>query len=636
VNYVGGLLKEIHKNTPALLQNTAVVLGDESLLNPLLNSIPEEIERVNITMGYPLQMTPLAGMFSQFFELFMYIDSRGWFYKHLLSFISNNYIQLVLSNEKVKSTTALEEEIKKRNWVYIDQEDINFLEQEHGIAISQLFFDPNPSPEEFLERCLALVSVLKEKFEEEANILGLEYLYRFYSLFSQLKEMLKKFPFIEDMKSLYRLFKELLASENVDFQGEPLEGLQIMGMLESRNLDFETVIITSVNEGILPSGKTSNSFIPYDVKTEFDLPTYKEKDAVYTYHFYRLLQRAKNIYIIYNTEPDVLEGGEKSRFITQLLTDSGKRTEITHVIATPLIHPAVKTAQHISKDSPLMERLKEVAAQGLSQTTLTEYIRNPIGFYKKTILQIEEAAEVEETIAANTFGTIIHDVLEELYLPFVGAFLTPEKLKALKPGLERVVRSHFAKTYGDTHVLSGKNLIAFKVVIRYLENFLTMEMKDALQHRIKILALEEKMRMKLPIPGMDFPVFLKGKLDRVDERDGVPRIIDYKTGNVKSSQVEISGWDEMTTDFEYSKAFQLLCYALMYTGENPVPTLEAGIISFKNLSAGIMPFATKDRKGSRKKHPEITKETLELFREQLNRLILEICDPRIPFEEKEV
>jgi hypothetical protein len=163
-----------------------------------------------------------------------------------------------------------------------------------------------------------------------------------------------------------------------------------------------------------------------------------------------------------------------------------------------------------------------------------------------------------------------------------------------------------------------------------------MEMKDALQHRIKILALEEKMRMKLPIPGMDFPVFLKGKLDRVDERDGVPRNIDYKTGTVKSSQVEISGWDEMTTDFEYSKAFQLLCYALMYTGENPVPTLEAGIISFKNLSAGIMPFATKDRKGSRKKHPEITKETLELFREQLNRLILEICDPRIPFEEKEV
>ena len=148
--------------------------------------------------------------------------------------------------------------------------------------------------------------------------------------------MLKTYPFVDDLKSLHSLFKELLSAETVDFKGEPLEGLQIMGMLESRNLDFETVIITSVNEGILPSGKTNNSFIPYDLKKEFNLPTYKEKDAVYTYHFYRLLQRAKNIFILYNTEPDVLEGGEKSRFVSQLLTDNTRKKDITQLIAAPM------------------------------------------------------------------------------------------------------------------------------------------------------------------------------------------------------------------------------------------------------------------------------------------------------------
>ncbi|UWX54837.1 hypothetical protein NYZ99_19090 [Maribacter litopenaei] len=143
-------------------------------------------------------------------------------------------------------------------------------------------------------------------FEKNNEYLALEQLFKIHTLFNQIGELVQEYEYLNSLRSLKSLFRQLISSETLDFQGDPLEGLQIMGMLESRNLDFETVILTSVNEGILPSGKSNNSFIPFDLKNEFGLPTYKEKDAVYTYHFYRLLQRAKNIYLIYNTEPDVL------------------------------------------------------------------------------------------------------------------------------------------------------------------------------------------------------------------------------------------------------------------------------------------------------------------------------------------
>ena len=634
--YVGHLLEQLNTLPASNLQNAAVVLGDETLLNPLLNSVPLAIKTVNITMGFPLSKTPLSGMFMQFFELYIQEDKRGLFYKSVFAFLSNNYVQSVLSGTDMSALTALTDEIKKNNWAYISVEKLNRLEGQFNIPVSSLFLAKKPFPEPFLKRCLELVNILKQRFEENDDYVGLEYLYHFYSLFNQLLAMINTYSFIDDLKALYGLFKELLSSETVDFQGEPMEGLQIMGMLESRNLDFETVIITSVNEGILPSGKVSNSFIPFDVKKEFNLPTYKEKDAVYAYHFYRLLQRAKNIYILYNTEADVLEGGEKSRFINQLLTDNSKSEEITHLIATPEINTAIAAPQVIAKDAHLMAALEHLATKGLSPTALSEYIRNPINFYKKYILNIEEVLEVEESIASNTFGTIIHDTLEELYMPFSGTILSSEKLGALVPGIATLVEKHFKKSFSNYDTLSGKNLIAYHVVTRYIHNFLDLEKAEADKHSIRIIGLEEKLSIQIQIPGIDFPVVLKGKLDRIDEKDGNLRIIDYKTGNTNRSEVEIFDWSKISSEYDSAKAFQLLCYALMYADKNPVASLEAGIISFKNLNAGLLPFATKESKGSRSRDTQITPETLHLFRQELYKLITEICNPEIPFEEKEI
>jgi ATP-dependent helicase/nuclease subunit B len=214
--------------------------------------------------------------------------------------------------------------------------------------------------------------------------------------------------------------------------------------------------------------------------------------------------------------------------------------------------------------------------------------------------------------------------------------LNKENLKTAKTGIDALVHKHFTKSYSDSRILRGKNLIAFNVIKKYVEHFIDLEIIQSQRHKIKIIALEQKMELELDIPELEFPVKLKGKLDRIDEIDGVLRIIDYKSGKVVANQVEIFDWSLITEDYKYSKAFQLLCYAHMYGSKQKFNQIEAGIISFKNLNAGMLGFATKESKNSRSKNKAITHETLNEFARELKRLVLEICNPNIPFIEKEV
>tara|TARA_R110002020_G_scaffold114593_2_gene263460 strand:- start:76783 stop:79527 length:2745 start_codon:yes stop_codon:yes gene_type:complete len=632
--YVGQLLGQLASENGPQLKNTAVVLGDENLLNPLMNAVPKEIEGVNITMGQPLKNSTMASFVSQLFELYLKQDPQGWYYQDLLTFLSHPYTQIYLSDDRKDKAHVISEAIKNNNWTYIGAAKLQQLLHPENTPIP--FLNQQSSPAEFLRMCSLLILDLREKFKNMGDTLGLEYLYRFHTLFNQLDQLLASYPFIKDLKSLQGLYRELLSSETLDFKGEPLEGLQLMGMLESRNLDFETVIITSVNEGILPSGKSNNSFIPFDVKISFGLPTYKEKDAVYTYHFYRLLQRAQNVYLIYNTAPDALEGGEKSRLITQILTDGNNRNNITERIAAPQLKLSPISLDSIQKDEDLMTKLRDLAKKGFSPTSLTNYIRNPLDFYKRSILRIDDSIEVEENVAANTFGTIVHDSLEELYTSLVGKYLDKELLLNLLPQVAPTVHKQFKKTYADGDISRGKNLLAYHVVLQYIRNLIHLEIEASTDHRIKILYLEQSWQMDLTVPELDFPVVLKGKLDRIDEMDGMLRIIDYKTGNVLANQVELVDWEDLPTSYDYSKAFQLLCYALLYHNRFPVPEMEAGIFSFKNLGAGLLRFAQKDKKGGRNRDYTITPETIALFKPVLTALIAEICNPEIPFREKEV
>jgi hypothetical protein len=633
--YVGTLLRNIQENKEDSLSQTAIVLGNESLLNPIINSIPTEISKINITMGYPLEKTPMAGIFNELMQLHLQREPRGWFYKDILAFLAHPYINSLL-NAQEEQTRLVSNTIREKNWVYLTPAHLQQLLSSDPQVISYLFPESTVTPKTLLQNCLQLISNLNDIFKIKEDRLVTEYLARFHTLFLQINEFLIKYDFIRDIKSLQSIYKELISSETLDFYGEPLDGIQIMGMLESRNLDFETVIITSVNEGILPAGKSNNSFIPFDLKTEFKLPTYKEKDAVYTYHFYRLLQRAKTVYLLYNTQPDVLEGGEKSRFISQLLTDENKQTDIVQVVASPTIPGKEISPETIYKDQDVLEKLELKALDGFSPTSLASYIRNPIEFYKKVILKIKDPINVEETIAANTFGTIIHNTMEELYQPFLGEFLSPDKLKSILPAVPALVNKQFAKEYPTIELNVGKNLIALNVITRYIENYIRSEIKEARTHKIKLLGLEDKMTMTLNVPSLAFPVTLKGTIDRIDTYDGIIRIIDYKTGNAKLSEVEIQDWNDVISEPNKSKAFQLLCYSLLYSDQHPKTDIQAAIVPFKNLGAGVLTFATKDIPGSNAKNKTISEQTLALFKEQIGALLADIYSLEAPFIAKEV
>ncbi len=636
--YIGTLLNNLSKENQSL-QNTAVVLGDENLLVPVLNSLPSSIEALNITMGFPLKSIPLASLFESLFNLHKK-SSKSFYYKDIINITSHQFIRPLLYFEDIDYASKIVETIEVNNIIYLTPNRLKQIAIKAEAIIDILFTNWETSIDGALKNCSQLILIIKNDLTESkaSNLLSLEYLFRFNELFNELSRLNSDYNHIKDISTLFGIYKELLSTETLDFQGEPLQGLQIMGMLESRVLDFETVIISSVNEGVLPSGKSNNSFIPFDVKLENNLPTYKEKDAVYTYHFYRLLQRAKNIYILYNTEVDVLTGGEKSRFITQLQLENIHK--INHQIIAPhvpLINPHLSI---VNKTPELLNKIIEVAKKGFSPSSLTNYIRNPIDFYYQKILKIAAHDDAEETVAANTLGTVVHNTLEDLYKPFIGEFLTVEKIKNLKSKTSESVKYHFKNEYKEGDVTKGKNLIIFEIAKRYVSNFLDLEIQDLKAgNQIKIIAIEAENNVLIDIPEFKFPINLTGKVDRVDEYNGTTRIIDYKTGAVNQSSVEIINWEDIATDYtKYSKSFQVLAYALMmHQSEQIKLPVEAGIFSFKNLSNGFLKFAKKDKAGAyAKKDSLITEDTLNRFSAELKQLILEICNINIPFTEKEI
>lgn len=636
--YIGTLLNNLQKDNQ-YLQNTAVVLGDENLLIPVLNSLPLTIEALNITMGFPLKSIPIASLFESLFHLHK-TPSNTFYYKDVVNIISHQFIRPLFYINDVDFATKIIETIDANNLVYLTAERIKLIADHSNDLIDLLFLNWNQSVNNALKNCSQLIVYIKSYLDNKkaSNLLSLEYLFRFNELFNELSRLNTAYHHIKDISTLYSIYKELLSSETLDFQGEPLQGLQIMGMLESRVLDFETVIISSVNEGILPSGKTNNSFIPFDVKIENNLPTYKEKDAVYTYHFYRLLQRAKNVYILYNTEADILTGGEKSRFITQLELEGIHH--INHQIIAPQV-PIIQTSLNaVEKTNAVLNELKTVAQKGFSPSSLTNYIRNPIDFYYQKILKIKEHDHVEETLAANTLGTVVHNTLEDFYKPLVGTFISVEVIKKLKTNIVKTVTHHFTDAYKEGDITKGKNLIIFEIAKRYVSNFLNLEIEDLKAgNQIKIIAIEANNNVIIDIPELDFPVTITGKVDRVDEYNGMTRIVDYKTGRVEQNSVEIINWEAITTDYsKYSKSFQVLTYAYMMHLSNQIQLpVEAGIISFKNLSKGFLKFSKKDKAGTyAKKDTLITQETIDNFSKELKQLVLEICNPNMPFIEKEV
>lgn len=630
---VGSIIENILKANPnAKLDKVAIVLGDENILSPLLYSIPSTINSLNITMGYSSKNNPCQILISKLFTLHCNAISRNqnsylMYYKDVLEVLTHPLI------EPYVEAKTLVKSINVNNYTFITQKKVYELNPTPNDFFNLLFKKWDCGIVPVLENISEIIITLKRSLNknDEEEKLTKTFLFSIHQVINKLITYFSKHQQINDVEILHAIYKQIIDLAEVSFEGEPLNGLQIMGVLESRVLDFETVIITSLNEGKFPAGKSQNSFIPYDVKREYELPTFKEKDAIYTYHFYHLLQRAKNVYLLYNSSGDGFDAGEKSRFITQLEVEKHPNHTFSHEIYTPEIPNFASQAKFIEKSDKLMERLKAIAEKGFSPSALTTYIRNPIQFYFQKILRISEVEEVEENIAVNTLGTIIHEALEELYKPFIGKILIENDIKACIKNYESEVLKQFKFIYKEGEIKKGRNLLAFEVAKRNVRNFLNMEL-ESIQNgdEIQIIALEKKLERELIHPSLPFPVKISGFVDRIENRNGTIRIIDYKTGTVSKSNVTLKSWEGLTADIKNDKIIQILAYAFMFEPEAKGMNIEAGIISFKNLKSGFLPFCLKDNKTETN---FINEEILDKYQEQIFLLLNEILDKEIPFKE---
>jgi hypothetical protein len=623
----------ILKNPNASLDNVAIVLGEENLLIPLLYSLPNTVGALNITMGYSSKNNPAQILIAKLFKLHTNALSRSntsyvFYYKDVLDILTHPLI------EPYANTSLLVGIINKNNYTFISHHKLLELNNTSSDLFLLLFKKWDRDSLVVLEIISKVLLKVKDNLsnENEEEKITKAFVYSIFKVINKLINYYSQHKEIDTIETLHAIYKQVIDLAEVSFEGEPLNGLQIMGVLESRVLDFETVIITSMNEGKFPAGKSQNSFIPYDVKRELGLPTFKEKDAIYTYHFYHLLQRAKNIYLLYNTESDGLDAGEKSRFITQLEVEKQQNHVLTHEIYNAVLPDTAYTPMVIPKSELVMKRLKEIAEKGFSPSALTSYIRNPIQFYFQKILRISEVEEVEENIALNTLGTIIHETLRVLYEPFVGKYISEFDIQNCIKKIGSEVLNQFKLVYKEGEINKGRNLLAFEVAKRNVFNFLKVELESIKNgDAIKILELEKTFERIVEHPSLPFPVLIKGNVDRIEERNGTIRIIDYKTGKVEKPSVTLKSWKGLTDDIKNDKIIQVLAYAYMYEENANGKPVEAGIISFKNLKSGFLPFNFKEDKES---VAIINNEIQSNYLEQIVLLLNEILDETIPFGEK--
>ncbi|MGC3976892.1 MAG: PD-(D/E)XK nuclease family protein [Paludibacteraceae bacterium] len=403
---------------------TAVVLPDENLLLPMLYSLPAQIEKVNVTMGFPIKSTPVSAFVEYLFELQRrkrnVSGGVAYYYQTVQNILHHPYIQLLCRED----ARLMSKKIIEENKIFVEQDAFSFN------SFSSDVFNACDHSGAFLDY---LLHILKNLYLEVKKIsdknkkveIDKDFLYEYYTTLNRLKDILSKSP--DDIEisvdTMVRIIKQLTSGLTIPFEGEPLEGVQIMGTLETRGLDFENVIICSFNEGLFPNKSNSNSFIPYNLRRAFALPTIENRDAIASYNFYRLIQRAKRIFFLYDTRIDAGQTGEMSRFAYQLEYHYGVKLALKN-LAFDIRFPTNKSIE-VHKTPDVMEKLMRFTAQtgdakAFSASSLNNYIDCPLKFYFSQIERVEEADEVAENIEANMFGTLLHRVMQDIYLPLEG------------------------------------------------------------------------------------------------------------------------------------------------------------------------------------------------------------------------
>lgn len=618
-------------------EQTAIVLADEKLLLPVLYAIPFDEQKVNVTMGYPVRLTVAFDLVQSYLEVYRKSVFKG---KEVLVFVYD--LKPLLSNAYL---SLLEPRLYEKviNWCITEKKTrISISELTAQIESSNLkrLFDAAPNWESLFEQIKHFLTGVFYHFKElDENPIDREFIYFFLKEFNKITSYLNERSEQFSLKLIKKIVREHFQAAKIPFEGEPVEGFQIMGFLETRTLDFKNVIVLSANEGKLPAQRSMNSYIPFALRRAYGLPTFEEQDAIYAYHFKRLLQRAENIHFTYDSEVSKDSSGEKSRFILQLLRkyEGLVNIQVTTQQYTGKLGPVDNSEKQIiiNKTPEVLANMSRYLAgseQGkfFSPTSLTTYITCPLRFYFQYVLRIHETDDVEEDIDARNFGIVVHRVLELLYQPWMGKELNSTDIKGLEKFVSKRVEDVLKeeKIIQENQTLIGKDVLTQSIMQRLVLKILQYDQKQA---PFTISGLERNdFSFQIPLKNGQ-AAKLGGIVDRIDVKDGVTRIIDYKTGNVSLAGPQLMKkpvdeyMDAYFKDPKLKSGFQGYFYGLL-TKKELLKDFKVGILGMRQLGKGVQWL----QQGS-----AINNELMAAFESRLDSLVQEIYDPSKSFIQTE-
>jgi ATP-dependent helicase/nuclease subunit B len=631
------------------IDETMVLLADESLIAPLLRNLPKKIGKANITLGLPLRNTSLRTWVDLLFGM---QENKSRFsteaiYIHDLQKLWNHpFLTALLSKEEKSKIAEVEFRLIKNNSIFQNLKSI-----EIGPVPDQLLALLSVNWKDDWKLAMQQIRKINDTLYqhlaktdafEKAIIQGFDHaLQDFENIIGE------GIPAMS-LKSFKHLFQQHWNTKSIAYHGNPLDGLQIMGLLETRLLDFKKIIVLGLNEGKMPPTNPIQTMIPMDLRSYFQLPTPRDKQGLFAHHFYRLLHACEDMWVTYTSAQESIGSNEASRYLIQLELELSRMNSNFKMerqfYSIPNETSETESVQEVQKTPEVILRLDELFEAPISASALNKYMKCPLDFYYRHVLEFGEEDTIEEEVESSTLGTFIHNVLEKLYMPFarhnkdkslkaspppnITSVDIDKMLKEYEYMIEKEFYAHFNKD--KSAYATGKNLLSFKMAVELMERILKQEKKFLSQQTepvfIEYLEAELHADMEIELGGYKKTIHFKGFVDRIDSIGGKIRIIDYKSGKVKTDDVQmkdLKSEDELIKHFGKTKhALQLSLYNYLYLKNFGVLPYQAGIYSLINISEGIFPFEGKNKTND---------ELVELFQCFIEQVINEIYNVDQPF-----
>ncbi|MDR0421428.1 MAG: PD-(D/E)XK nuclease family protein [Proteiniphilum sp.] len=617
--------------------NTAIVLPDERLLLSTLYSIPGEIGKINVTMGYGLSYSSVSALMEHIAGLQRNVrESAGemmFYHRNVLSILNH---PLVYAPAR-KEVEALKTHILACNRIMLSETEF----PPHPLF--RLIFRPLTGWRDIFEYIKNILSFIygcltdekrnREKAGDSTRPLDLEreFVVQYHKTVTRLQDRLHVAKNMS-VETCFRLLKKLAHSISVAFSGEPLSGLQVMGVLETRVIDFENLIILSMNEGVFPLKDPVNSFIPFTLRKGFGLPDYEHRDSTSAYHFYRMISRAKRVFMLYDTRTEEMQTGEVSRYFYQLkylysdYFDISERT-VAYDVAAPEMSPVsvAKTPEVLRK----LDAFRQGGASFLSASLVNSYINCPLQFYFTAVEGLCEEDEVRESVESDLFGSIFHKLMETIYGRCQNTTVTPDVLTSLAKDdalltalLEQAFAEYYFKRKDNPRPLLGQHYLIGEILRSYVKQTLKTDKRFT---PFEFVGAEYRFRAPYRVNGA-LTVNFKGIIDRIDRTGDDCRIIDYKTGTGTTDFRQVSDLFDGSKANRPYQILQVFVYALFYAAEHPEVRLSPAIYYLRSVFGDLSPAVTCNRRPV-SDVSVFMDEFLPLF----NDCLAQIFDPEIPF-----